>query len=683
MSFGPGRDPRRGSRLAVVLRLLVLAVLLTTLLAGTLSSDGTILANSQVSPGSTTYITVEVTQYVVWTAGDETAFIEFAVTWNDTEDCASSYNAYLNVLPGNRPGHETPGSQFHLGSAASDGSEISKRLEDVRGPLEGFSVEVYCGTGESGRLLSTVLIPSLPSGLPKSGTYSTEPPLTGLTVSHGTIAVAPDPYPRPYQQYPHAFTVSDVENSDTRITVTATPKTGYAVEFYEGSENGVGAWLIYSPGPNGITGLSERCAPQFSDNLGRLPELTDADLETPGFQVDLYDGDTYILIRVYPTAVCVIGDEYELDITRADGPVSLVRPNRPATGGVGITNAHDRDREFFWHRSPYVGMTLRASHSSLRDRDGLTNPNFSYQWLADDAEISGASNATYEVTSSDLGKTLKVRVSFTDDRGDEETKTSDATEVVRRKNLGSFGKPMIRGIAEVGQTLRADVSGISDPNGLTNATFTYKWARTFGEPTDRDEYTLVEGDVGSHIIQLLVTYTDDDGHTERLWSEPLGEVTNLNNAPTGVPVIRGTPQVGETLTVDTSGISDPDGMTDAVFEYQWFAGNVGTLDMAASTYTPVAADIGKTLTVRVIFTDDAGYEETLTSAATAAVAADVPGAPQSPSVERGGTGELDVSWEEPESNGGSPVTGYTVQWKEATGSWDTAADVSEATTTST
>ena len=40
-----------------------------------------------------------------------------------------------------------------------------------------------------------------------------------------------------------------------------------------------------------------------------------------------------------------------------------------------------------------------------------------------------------------------------------------------------------------------------------------------------------------------------------------------------------------------------------------------------STYTLTAEDVGKTIKVRVSFTDDAGNEETLTSAATAAVAA--------------------------------------------------------------
>ena len=42
---------------------------------------------------------------------------------------------------------------------------------------------------------------------------------------------------------------------------------------------------------------------------------------------------------------------------------------------------------------------------------------------------------------------------------------------------------------------------------------------------------------------------------------------------------------------------------------------------------------------------------------------------------------LEVSWEAPASDGGSPVTGYKVQWKESTASWDAPAEVSEATVT--
>ena len=42
-----------------------------------------------------------------------------------------------------------------------------------------------------------------------------------------------------------------------------------------------------------------------------------------------------------------------------------------------------------------------------------------------------------------------------------------------------------------------------------------------------------------------------------------------------------------------------------------------------------------------------------------------------------------MTWQAPSSNGGSEVTGYRVQWKEAADSWDTEADVSEAAETGT
>ena len=98
-----------------------------------------------------------------------------------------------------------------------------------------------------------------------------------------------------------------------------------------------------------------------------------------------------------------------------------------------------------------------------------------------------------------------------------------------------------------------------------------------------------------------------------------------NHAAAGIPIIAGTVQVGETLSVDTSGISDTDGIVNSILTYQWIA-NDGTEDTAiqdatGSTYTVGADDEDKTIKVRVSFTDDAGNDESLTSEATAAVAA--------------------------------------------------------------
>ena len=42
-----------------------------------------------------------------------------------------------------------------------------------------------------------------------------------------------------------------------------------------------------------------------------------------------------------------------------------------------------------------------------------------------------------------------------------------------------------------------------------------------------------------------------------------------NNLATGAPTITGTVQVGETLTADTSGIADTDGLTSVSYSYQW------------------------------------------------------------------------------------------------------------------
>ena len=115
-----------------------------------------------------------------------------------------------------------------------------------------------------------------------------------------------------------------------------------------------------------------------------------------------------------------------------------------------------------------------------------------------------------------------------------------------------------------------------------------------------------------------------------LTNEPTATVTGTSseqhdateNTPAeGAPRIDGDPAVGETLFAGTTGITDADGLNRAVFAYQWLADDTEMAGATGPTYTPTSADEGKTITVRVTFTDDAGNEESLTSAATAAVAA--------------------------------------------------------------
>ena len=100
---------------------------------------------------------------------------------------------------------------------------------------------------------------------------------------------------------------------------------------------------------------------------------------------------------------------------------------------------------------------------------------------------------------------------------------------------------------------------------------------------------------------------------------PASQQQAPNNPPTGVPDISGTARVGETLAATTTDISDADGLANATFVYQWLADGMEIGSASGRSYTVTGADVGKTISVRVSFTDDAGNHESVISAATEAV----------------------------------------------------------------
>ena len=127
---------------------------------------------------------------------------------------------------------------------------------------------------------------------------------------------------------------------------------------------------------------------------------------------------------------------------------------------------------------------------------------------------------------------------------------------------------------------------------------------------------------------MLLTLSDSSPGVEIVEGIALGYITNSedNVAPTGVPAISGTLRVGETLTASASDIEDANGMDDVIYAWQWIA-NDGNSDVeiagaTSSTYTLTSSESGKTIKVRVSFTDGNGNEESVLSAATAAVTDD-------------------------------------------------------------
>ena len=127
------------------------------------------------------------------------------------------------------------------------------------------------------------------------------------------------------------------------------------------------------------------------------------------------------------------------------------------------------------------------------------------------------------------------------------------------------------------------------------------------------------------------TFSVYDGAVDSATHTLTIDVTAVNDAATGKPGITGTAQVGQTLTATAGNIADLDGLpdpflTDTDTSFQWIqvATDNTETDISgatASTYTLLAGELGKTIKVKVTFTDDGNTAETLTSAATAVVAA--------------------------------------------------------------
>ena len=197
-------------------------------------------------------------------------------------------------------------------------------------------------------------------------------------------------------------------------------------------------------------------------------------------------------------------------------------------------------------------------------------------------------------------------------------------------NSPATGAPTISGTAQVGETLTADTSGVIDADGLGNVQYEYQWLADGADTSGATNatYTLVAADEGK-AIKVQVGFTDDAGNEETLTSAATDAVEAAptpNSPATGAPTISGTAQVGETLTADMSGIADADGLSDVQYEYQWLSDDSDIAGATGLTYTLVDVDEGKAIKVEVTFTDDTGNDETLTSAATAAVAPETIGA---------------------------------------------------------
>ena len=325
------------------------------------------------------------------------------------------------------------------------------------------------------------------------------------------------------------------------------------------------------------------------------------------------------------------------------GPDRTPEVNSPATGKPTIGGA------------AAVGQTLTVSTAGIADENGMEDADFAYQWVHSDGgsdhDISGATGGAYTVHNDDVGRGLRVRVSFTDDAGYEESVESEAVSVPQPAPLtGSFKdgtapanhdgttaftlelhfseEPYDLGYAAVRDHVLSAVNGDITKAARVIQDSNQRWEITV-EPDGDGDVTITLPPTGDCDDQGAVCTTDGKmqsnhhtltvpgpGSTGKSTEEP-NDPPPVNSPATGKPTISGAPAAGQTLTASTSSIEDANGLTGVSYSYQWLrtSGATTTSISGATTnaYVVTSDDQGKSLSVQMVFTDDDGFDESLTS----------------------------------------------------------------------
>ena len=269
------------------------------------------------------------------------------------------------------------------------------------------------------------------------------------------------------------------------------------------------------------------------------------------------------------------------------------------------------------------GQTLTASTGTWNN----TPTGFGYQWALCDSSgnacgpIGSATNGSYVAAAGDIGHTLRVTVTATNAGGSGQA-TSSQSQAVSAAAPSNSAQPTVSGTAQQGQTLSAANGSWAN----TPTSFGYQWLQCDASGNSCSaiagaaaaSYSPGEADVG-HTLRVTVTAANSSGPASST-SQPSAVVTMASPSNTALPVISGTAQQGQELSLSNgSWASSP-----SAFDYQWVrcdgAGASCTAISGATgnKYVPASADGGHTLRATVTATN-AGGAMAATSAKTAAV----------------------------------------------------------------
>ena len=204
----------------------------------------------------------------------------------------------------------------------------------------------------------------------------------------------------------------------------------------------------------------------------------------------------------------------------ADGTVDLTGLfERPAEGTVTISDT-----------TPAEDQELLAT-ADVRDPNGIEPGTMSYTWQsqADDGSWVATPEgveATFAPGDAEVGRALRVVVTFTDRLGTLESVTSEPTEPVSNVNDEPTGPVVSNESPVIGDSL--SVSGLEDADGLPDSV-SYQWQRSQGDgfvdiPGATGPTYLVQRTDGGRTLRVVASYTDGHGTAETAASQATGQV---------------------------------------------------------------------------------------------------------------------------------------------------------------
>ena len=248
-----------------------------------------------------------------------------------------------------------------------------------------------------------------------------------------------------------------------------------------------------------------------------------------------------------------------------------------------------------------VGETLTAVTTGIADADGLTSPTYTYQWIrvnGTDADISGANSSTYPLVTADLGKTIKVRVTFDDDDGNTEMLTSasypSSGTVTMDVTLPSLSSATVQGMV---LTLVYD-EPLDENSTPAPRVYILTVKATVGTTTtNTTTYPAAVSVSGNRVRLTLDTAPAAGARVTLLYLvfvvNPVQDVAGNDALPFGVHVMRGNPPPPtNTPPVVANPLADQEVTVDVPFTYVVPADAFTDADGNPLTYTAALSDGG-------------------------------------------------------------------------------------------